>query len=142
MIEVFEGSERTLPLGPVIPFKHHSNGINVQFWTPFLHPKQHTHFEHSNHPKKPPFFMDASKNRGKHPKMDGLFHGKLENPMNKWMIWGENPMAHPYFHRAKTHGWRDKVIIIFNAKPWSHGIPSVYFNGWRAQLDDFHQIFT
>ena len=29
--------------------------------------------------------MGVSKNRGKKPKMDGFI---MENPMNKWMIWG------------------------------------------------------
>ncbi len=31
--------------------------------------------------------MGVSKNRGKTPKMDGLFHGS--NPIFQWMIWGK-----------------------------------------------------
>jgi len=34
--------------------------------------------------------MGVSKNRGKHPKMDGENNEK--NPINPWMIWGENPL--------------------------------------------------
>ena len=40
--------------------------------------------------------MGVSKNRGKPPKMDGGFI--IENPMSKWMIWGENPTIFGHIH--------------------------------------------
>ena len=36
-------------------------------------------------------YLDVSKNRGKTPKMDGK--NFMENPMNKWMIWGVFPLC-------------------------------------------------
>ena len=44
----------------------------------------------------PGIYMDVSKNRGKPPKW---MVNIVENPMNKWMIWGETPIfleGHPY----------------------------------------------
>ena len=85
-----------------------------------LRPRCGTHWsdgrQGTRHPPKSPM-LGVSKNRGKPPKWMVYF---MENPINPWMIWGENPIfwKQPcFFDRKMMEQWKEKwrtcVILMF-----------------------------